>query len=84
MWKTFSIINSLFILKLFVFDGVYIIMKIKVIQTHHTSLLEEHVNKFIENVNVVDIKLAHILERNNNEKLAALICMKNSKYQGIM
>lgn len=48
-------------------------MKVKVIQTHHTSLLEEHINEFIVNVNVVDIKFTHILERNNNEKLTALI-----------
>lgn len=48
-------------------------MKVKVIQTHHTSLLEEHINEFIANVNVIDIKFSHVLEGNNNERLTALI-----------
>lgn len=48
-------------------------MKIKVIQTHHTTLLEEHINEFMANVKVIDIKFAHIVERNNNEKLTVLI-----------
>jgi hypothetical protein len=48
-------------------------MKVKIIQTHNILLLEEHINEFIVNVNVLDIKFTHILEKDNNEKLTALI-----------
>lgn len=48
-------------------------MKVRVIQTRQSSLLEEHVNEFIGNVKVVDIKFTHVIEKDNNEKLTALI-----------
>ncbi len=48
-------------------------MKVRVIQTHQSTLLEEHINEFIANVKVIDIKFSHIVEKDTNEKLTALI-----------
>lgn len=52
-------------------------MKVKVIQAHHYLTLEEQINEFIVNVDVIDIKITHMLDRNDNERLTALIMYKD-------